>query len=199
MEVAPNFEPAPFGTRPSAQPADGLSRFESGAAFLAGLDNDDDPPSTLTDLDNSNYELTVSLEGELDDSQFEISAVTVTDPSLSASRPPLAHRPSDTEPRPPDPPFYDLIDKWSRICFLVVLGLGAVSLVVIGVFLGRALFGSQNVNTSTTTLIVAFLGTIAVVVVSFTTTTLNVLLVDLLRNIRCLRIHADRNSRNGSE
>jgi hypothetical protein len=199
VDVAPNFEPAPFGTLPSAQLADGLSRFESSAEFLADLHNDDDPPSTLTDLDDSNYELTVSLEGELDDSQFELPTVTVTDPNLSESRAPQAHSPSDTEPLPPEPPFYSLIDKWSRICFLVVLGLGALSLVVIAVFLGRALVGSQNINSSTTTLIVAFLGTIALVVISFTATALNVLLVDLLRNIRCLRIHADRDAGNGSE
>jgi hypothetical protein len=199
-EVAPSLEAPPHGTLASAQLDDELARFGSAAAFLAGLDNNDlDPPSTLTDLGDSNYELTVSLEGELDDSQFEIPAVTVTDPPQSESRSSHAHALTGMEPLSAEPQFYKRIDKWTRICFFGVLGLGALSLVVIGVFLGRALLGTQNINSSTTTLIVAFVGTIAVLLISFTTTALNVLLVDLARNVRRLRIHADGESPTASK
>jgi hypothetical protein len=193
-DVAPNLEP-PFGTHPSSQLADDLRRFQSGAALLASLDDNDlDPPSTLTDLDDSNYELTVSLEGELDDSQFELPAVTVTDPPQSESRSPHAHAPARTEPLSEEPQYYNRIDKLIHICFWGILGLGAVSLVVIGVFLARALLGTQTINSTTTTLIMALVGTIAFLLISFTTTALSVLVLDLARNIRRLRIHADGDS-----
>jgi hypothetical protein len=199
VDVAPNFEPAPFGTLPTAQLADGLSRFESNAEFVADPHNDDDPPSTLTDLDDSNYELTVSLEGELDDSHFELPTVTVTDRTASDSPSANVHHPSDTEPLPPEPQYYNLIDEWSRICCLGVLGLGSLSLVVTGIYLVRALLEAQSITSSTIILIVAFVGTVVFVFITVTTTALNVLLVDMARNIRRLRIQAERSARNASE
>jgi len=176
-----------------------LARFPSGAAFLASLDDEDDLPPTMTDLGDSNYEVTVSLQCELDDSQFELPAIKETDPSPPENRSALALLPSGAEPLPPDPQFYNLIDSWSRICFLGVLGLGALSLVVIGVLLVRAVLGGQDINSSTTALILGFVGTIAFLLISFTTTALNLLLVDLARNTRRLRIHADRGAQIASD
>jgi hypothetical protein len=178
-----------------------LALSRSGAALIAGLDDEDDLPPTLTDLDDSNYEMTVSLDGELDDSQFELPAIKETDPSLSPpdDRPAPALVVSGSEPLPPDPRYYNLIDSWSRIGFWGVLALGAIALVVIGVFLVRAFLGAPNLNTSTTVLILGFVGTIAFLLISFMTTALNLLLVDLARNTRRLRIHADRSAQIASD
>jgi hypothetical protein len=178
------------------------------AALLATLDDDDDFPSTLTDLGDSNYEMTVSLEDELDDSQFELrtikephpspSPTLSLSPSLSPSPPANGSAPAlvpgESEPLPPDPRYYDLIDSGSRICFGVVLGLGALALLMIGVFLVRAFLGRPDLSSSITALILGFVGTIAFLLISFMTTALNLLLVDLARNTRRLRIHADRSA-----
>jgi hypothetical protein len=196
--MGPDLEPR-FGTVPSSQMADELARFKIRAAFVASLDEDNDPPSTEADIGDSNYEVTVLLDDDLDDSQFELPAITQTNPSRSETWSVPASVASATEPFPPDPRYYDLIDSWSRICFLGALGLGALSLVVIGVVLARILLGGQAIDPSTTILILGFVGTIAFLLISFTMTALNLLLVDLARNTRRLRIHADRDARIASE
>jgi hypothetical protein len=196
--VVPNLE-RPFGTVPSSEMAGALDRYSSSAALLASLDDEDDLPPTLADLGDSNYELTVSLVGELDDSQFELPTIRETDPSPPANRSAPALVLAGSEPFPPDPEFYALIDSWSRICFLAVLGSVALSLLVIGVLLVRAFLGGSNIHSSTTALIFGFVGTIAFLLVSFMMTVLSLLLVDLARNTRRLRIHADRGAQIASE
>jgi hypothetical protein len=75
-----------------------------------------------------------------------------------------------------------------------VLGLGALALLIIGGFLVRAFLGRPDLSSSITALILGFVGTIAFLLISFMTTALNLLVVDLARNTRRLRIHADRSA-----
>jgi zinc-ribbon domain len=191
--VVPHLEPSEMTGE--------LAQFPATAALLASLDDENDLPATLTDLGDSNYELTVSLEGELDDSQFELPTIKEPHPSPSEDppAPALVLAGPEPEPLPPDPQYYNLIDSWSRICFWGVLGLGGLALVVIGVFLVRAFLGRPNLNSSITALILGFVGTIAFLLISCMTVALNLLLVDLARNTRRLRLHADRSAQIASK
>ena len=160
--------------------------------MLASLDDENDLAATLTDLGDSNYELTVSLEGELDDSQFELPTIKESHPSSSEGPAAPALVLAGPEPLPPDPRYYNLIDSWSRFGFWGVLGLGTLALVVIVGLLVRACLGGPDLNSSITALVLGFVGTIAFLLISLMTTALNLLLVDLARNTRRLRLHADR-------
>jgi hypothetical protein len=182
----------PAGTIALSQPAD----------VLASLDDDDDDdddglPPISSGRDDSNFDVSFALQGELDDSQFELPAVAENNnhPPPTALAPVLA----ESKPLPADPRYYDFIDSWSRKGFWLVVVAVAVAVMVIGGFLARALLIGQSIEEYTTALIVGFVAALTLLLVTFAATALNLLLVDLARNTRRLRIHADRGTRVASE
>ncbi len=183
---APNLE-APFGKVASSRMVSERGRFSSGPALIASLDDDDLPPMVAGPND-SNYEITVALEGELDDSQFELPAIAETAPAPPASRPALASLLAGLEPFPRDSRYYDRIDSWIRVGFFGVLVLCAPSLLLIGFFILRAFLVGQYIHSTTTALILGFVGTIAIVLIMITLTALNLILLDLAKNTRPIAV-----------
>jgi hypothetical protein len=178
---APNLE-APYGKVASSRMTSELGRFSSGPALIASFDDDDDLPPMVAGPNDSNYEITVALESELDDSQFEIPAIAETAHAPHASRPALARLLSGLEPFPRDSRYYDRIDSWIRVGFFGVPVLCGPSLLLIGFFILRSFLVGQVIHSSTTALILGFVGTTAIVLIMITLTALNLILLDLAKN-----------------
>jgi hypothetical protein len=160
--------------------------------FFAGFD-EDDPRSPDPGPADSHYELTEGGEVAPDDSVDDWPAVspseTPSDPWLAATAEPAA-----TEVLTRDPWYYKLIDDFGHLQFYVALTFGALALALLSFLLVRTLSGSLGLDSSVSALVVALVGTMAFLLISLIATVLIVLLVDLARNIRRLRIHADRSA-----
>src|SRR5262249_15932523 len=93
---------------------------------------------------------------------------------------------------PPDPWSYHFITSSGRLLFYGGLGLAGLSLPLLGFLLVRILAGSPAPGSTMLALVVGSLTAISFPLISLSMTVLNVLLVDLARNIRWLRDHAER-------
>jgi hypothetical protein len=91
------------------------------------------------------------------------------------------------------------IDSWARYHFVIALGFGALSLVILGFSLARAVVGAQTVSLSVTALITGGIALVAFSLLLVTATALNLVLVSLARNVRRLRIPHDRDRRIASD
>jgi len=165
----------------------------SGVSF-AGFDEDDPPTSELGPGD-SHYELTDdTLEYAPDGSGTDWPTISPPAPSPFEPQPDRAHEPETSKVFFPDPWYDKLIDSWGRFHFIVPLGLGAVSLAGLCFLLVLSLSVRPILDSSISALVVGLLGTIAFLLICLTMTALSLLLLGLARDIRRLRIHADRSA-----
>jgi hypothetical protein len=164
--------------RPVEQLAAGLDRFPF-RPLLANTDDDSAP--ILSDAGDSHYELPVTSDDELDDSQLELPAVQhypdVRNDCLSAS---TDEFPSG-EIVVTNPWYFDLVDSWARYHFVVALVFGILSLVILGFSLISASLGGRVVKLSVTAQIAGGLTLVVFSLLLVTATALNVVLVGLAK------------------
>jgi len=146
--------------------------------------------------DDSQYELPISAVVDIEDSQVELPAFT---PERSAARDdnwPIAggERPS-LEPSLSSPEYPSFIASCGRYYFAVAIAFGAFSLGVLGFFLVREVLGGQAISVSVTLLIVGCVGMVAFLLLSLTVTALNLLLADLAKNVRQMRLQTEPKTR----
>jgi hypothetical protein len=193
VELAPT--PPLFEASPIAQTVGSLARFSAGRWPANADDADVSSPQTV-DPDDSQYELPVATDIDIEDSQVELPAFNPTPTSaddnwgtVTDDDPPNMVL-SSSSPWP-----NRFVDSLGRYHFAVAIGFGAFSLVVLGFFLAREILGGQTIGVSVTLLIVGCVGMIAFLLLSLTVTALSLLLADLAKNVRQLRIQSEPKTR----
>jgi hypothetical protein len=161
-------------------------------AFFAGFD-ESEPAIRPLGPDDSQYELTFSFQDPQGGSGVDWPAEPADDPEFEAARSgEFAASFSSGEVATSEPWYYRFIDSSGRLLFIGALILVIMSLPLLGFLLVHVLGGSAAVNPTTLALIVGSVAAMSFLFISLAITALNVLLVDLARNIRRLRDHADR-------
>jgi hypothetical protein len=146
----------------------------------------------LINSDDSQYELPVTAENCLHDSQVEIAVLK-----------PEVRNPNVDFPGPVDdlpvgviavtkPKYFYLIDSWARYQFVVAVTSGIISLAILGLSLFRAGHGVQAVRLSATAQIAGGIALVAFSLLLVTATALNLLLIDLAKSARRLTNSHDR-------
>jgi hypothetical protein len=184
--VAPG-EPDPWlrdSTSPALMPSNG---------YFAGFD-DEEPGTHEGGPGDSHYELSDPSFAAFEDSGAEWTAVSTANPAPRRSEAASNGEPVASEAIGNEPWYYKLIDSFGRYQFLVALNFGALVLVLFGFLLVRPLIGNVGLDSSASALLVGLVGTVAFLLISLITAALIVLLVDLARTIRRLRLHVDRNA-----
>jgi hypothetical protein len=181
--------PRLFEASPIAERIGSIARFTS-ETQAATIDEPDDSSPQGVDPDDSQYELPVSVIVDIDDSQVELPAFTPDD-----KWPVAGGDPPSLELSPSSPWHYRFVDSWGRYHFAIAIGFGAFSLVILGFFLARTILGGQTISASVTLLIVGCVGMVAFLLLSVTVTALNMLLADLTKNVRQLRIQSEPKTR----
>ncbi len=186
--------PPLFEASAAAQSFGSFARF-SAITRTSQVDDPDDASLQAVKPDDSQYELPIVTDVDLEDSQVEIPVFAPTRSSADDQSPVIDDdRPSIvlslSTPWP-----YRFVNTWGRYHFAVAIGFCTFSLVVLGFFLAREVLGGQTIGVSVTLLIVGCVGMIAFLLLSLTVTALNVLLADLAKNVRRLRIQSEPKSR----
>jgi hypothetical protein len=186
--------PPLFEASPITQSVGSLARFSAGPR-LAKADEPDDSSPQVVDPDDSQYELPVSTDIDIEDSQVELPAFTPERSSPDDKWPLIG----DDQPimvlSLSSPWHYRFVDSWGRYHIAVAIGFGAFSLAVLGYFLAREIFGGQTIGVSVILLIVGCVGLVAFLLLCLTVTALNLLLADLAKNVRRLRIQSEPKTR----
>ena len=157
--------------------------------------NEPDWSPRAVDPNDSQYELPVSTIVDIEDSQVELPAFT-PDRSGPDDNWPIANDDSPSGELTLSSPWYlSFVDSWGRYHFAVAIGFGAFSLALLGFFLTREILGGQTIGASVTLLIVGCVVVVAFLLLSVTVTALNLLLADLTKNVRQLRIQSEPKTR----
>jgi hypothetical protein len=158
--------------------------------FFAGFD---EPQSALRPLGpgDSQYELSFTLEEPRIDPDGDWpegsdDARPDEDPSGEVAVP------LGLDPSPPEPRILRLIAAWGQPFLFGASILAVLSLPLFGFLLVRGLDGRPADILTTLVLVVGSVASITMMLISLSLLALNILLVDLARNIRRLRDHADR-------
>jgi hypothetical protein len=181
---------------PSRRPAR-ADRAEGGASdflsegFSAGFD-ESEPARRGLGPGDSHYELSFALRDPVGDSGVDWPAVSADDPQFGESPSGEFVEAFGREVDAREPQYYRFIDSSGRFLFFGTLIFIIVSLPLFGFLLVHILGGGPAVNPAPLALIVGTIAAIAFLFISLGITALNVLLVDLARNIRRLRDHADQ-------
>jgi hypothetical protein len=163
------------------------------AGFFAGFD-EGDPSSYKRSPGDSHYELTVPIQPGAGDSGDDWPAMSASDPAPEEGWSAPSAEPATVEILAPEPAYYRLIESWGRLQFFSAMSFGALSLAGLCALLVLTLSGRPIWDSSISALVVGLLGIIAFIFLSLATTVLSVLVLDLARNIRRLRVLADRNA-----
>jgi hypothetical protein len=141
-------------------------------------------------------ELSDSIEvGPIDDGSSEVwSAGAEADSNPRVHEPPLADLEDGRDPLNAEPWYDRPIDWWGRFQVFVAGAGGAASLAVLAFLFVLAATGRTALETPISILLVGLLGTVALLLIGLTTAALIILVLDLARNIRRLRIHAERSA-----
>jgi hypothetical protein len=153
--------------------------------------DEDDEDGLVGDPDDSQYELTAIVRNGIDDSQVELPAFSPDDIPPFEPGAESGFEQASGDVALPDPWYFKFIESWGRYHARVALGFGAASLTVLGYFLVRPLVGGESLTSSTTTLVVGCVGTIAFLLLSVTATAFYVVRVDLGKNVRQLNLQAN--------
>jgi hypothetical protein len=149
----------------------------------------DEPERPLRALGpgDSNYEMTFSIGGAPDDPgiDWERDAEDFLEPEAPSSDEIAAVIPRGPGQVRSDPWFYAFIGSWGRPFCFGVLGFVGFSVLVIGLLVANGLhvLGSQAIPTSIQALIVASLGTIALLLIGTAMIFQSAFLADLARTI----------------
>lgn len=174
----------------------------------AGKRHFDAPPNRPGD---SHYESTATFDDEFSDSsdssdrsdsQVELPAFSAddleSDESMSAWTTRQFAGALDVDGAGAS--YLDLVEAWGRCYHLyIALAFGAASLAVMGYFLVRPLLGGHSLSSSATALVVGCVGTVAFLLLTFTATTLNILLLDLGKNVRQLMVQSKLGAGTGAD
>ncbi len=161
----------------------------------------DEPATTLRSLGpgDSNYEMAFSLDDPRDDSgaDWEKEGEDFFEAEAPSSDEIEAIRPGQAEPPRPESWYYGFIVAWAKPLCIGVLGFVAFSVLVIGFLVASSLgvAGPQIIPTSIQALIVASLGTIALLMIGVSMIFQSVFLADLARNVKRMPRSEDRLSR----
>ncbi len=159
----------------------------------------DSAASVVSARDDSQYEMPVVTDPEDDDSHWELPAVEPDQPSSDDEFPAYVEVRPDEENAIASPWYLNLIDYWARYHFGVALVFGALSIVVLGFALFRAVSDVGSVSLSITSLVIGSVALVAFAILLVSSTALNLVLVDLARNVRRLRMPSDRDTRVASQ
>jgi hypothetical protein len=157
------------------------------------------PPRRALGPGDSNYEMTFTLDDATGDSvaDWEKDSEAFLEPEAPSSDEIEAMIPKGTGSSNPDPGFYGFIVSWRRPLCFGVLGFVAFSVLVIGFLVASSLgmTGIQAIPTSIQALIVASLGTIALLLIGTSMIFQIVCLADLARSVH--RMHDLENRLSG--
>jgi len=176
---------------------------QNAAPFLSegmfGRFDNPEPPLRTLGPGDSNYEMTFSLEDPRGDADvdWEKDPDDFLEPEAASSDEIEALKPMGAGPGGSDPWFYGFIVSWGRPLCFGVLGFVAFSVIVIGLMVANSLgvTGSWVMPTSIQTLIVACLGTTALLLIGTSMVFQVVFLVDLAKSIH--RMHELENRLSG--
>jgi hypothetical protein len=189
--------PPLFEASAIAQSVGSLARFSSDTG-PANVAEPDSSPQAL-DPDDSQYDLPVSTIVDIEDSQVELPAFTPEHSAQDENWPGANDDAPSGELMFSSPWYFSFVDSWGRYHFAVAIGFGAFSLVLLGFFLAREILGGQTISASVTLLIVGCVVVVAFMLLSVTVTALNLLLADLTKNVRQLRIQSEPKTRIAGE
>jgi hypothetical protein len=161
-------------------------------SFSGADEDEDDLEAGLPDPSDSQYELPVGV-GDEDGAEFNDWS---TD-DMPARPGPGERRieAGDSSSVPSDPWYYKFIHAWGRVHFFGAIGFAALSMTVIACLVLARLTGNLKPESSAIAIVVGIVGAIALLMISLSTTALNLLLIDLARNIHRLRVHSDDKSK----
>lgn len=171
---------------------------------FAGFDEPEATPRHRSPGD-SQYELTFTLKDSRGDSAIDWENETQETPYLAhgavdempSSGEIEAIGPITDEPPLSEPWHYGFIESWGVVLIRLVLVLIGVSIPLLGVLVWRAIDAGHGLQRPTPTLIAGFACAISLLVISLPLMLLVALLGDLVRDIRRLRHHLDRETRTG--
>jgi hypothetical protein len=183
-----------FEASPTAETVSSLARFSS-ETRTANVDEQEDWSPRPVGPDDSQYELPVSTDVDIEDSQVELPAFTLEASSPNDRSFGAGDDPPSVELMVSSSWYYTFIDSWGRYHLGVAIGFGALSLVLLGFFLAREILGGQTIGASITLLIVGCVGMVAFMLLSVTVTALNRQLAELAKYVRRMRIHSEPKTR----
>jgi hypothetical protein len=160
--------------------------------FFSGNDDDDDLEPSLPDPADSHYELPVANGGD-EDVDFDDWSTDDIPARPFPDEP--AVEPASVATSVSDPWYYKLIHAWGRAHFFSAIGFAALSLTAISCLVLARLTGNLKPESSALAVVVGIVAAIALLMISLSTTALNLLLIDLARNIHRLRVQADHNAK----
>jgi hypothetical protein len=158
--------------------------------FFSGAD-DGEPAMDRLGPGDSHYELTFTLGEPSGESELDwptASGESGDDEGRSGE----VVAPRSGAEGSADPWSYRLIASSSRLLVLGGLGFAALALLLLGFLLVRTLASGPISGSTTLALVASSIAAIAFLFITFALAALNVLLVDVARNLRWLRSHAER-------
>jgi hypothetical protein len=179
---------------PIAQSGGSFPRFSAETRSLGGAQPDDSLPRVM-DSDDSQYELRVSMDIDIEDSQVELPAFAPEQMLPDENWRAAVDDPTSVELTFTSPWHYRFVNSWGRYHFGVAIGFGAISLAVLGYFLASEIFGGQSIGASVPLLILGCVGTVVFLLLSVTVTALNRQLADLAQHVRLMRIQSEPKTR----
>jgi hypothetical protein len=192
----PTPELARLAVERQAGPAAARARSPEPAAllvdgFLGGFDDSAGAPRRLGPGD-SNYELTFTLR-DAGDSSTDWDAQTAGIPPEAPSSDVIeAVVPASATTGGPEPWHHRFIETWGLVLIVMVLGLVAIAIPVIGYLSWRVLGGGPAPDLPAPTLIAGFACTVALLMISVPLILLAACLTELARDVRRLRDHLER-------
>ncbi len=187
-------EPALVPVHLARDAAPGHSGFNEaiGHEFFSGDPDEADNASSFRTPSpaDSHYALPDGLDGDdhLDDWAADDFSASSFDRDQSARHPDAAHTWAE-------PWYYRAIYSWGRAQFYGVIAFAALSMAILGGLVVGRLTGHLTPQSSTIVIVVAVVAAIALLMVSLLTAALNLLLLDLLRNIYRHQASSDSQSK----
>jgi hypothetical protein len=159
--------------------------------FFAGWD-EHEPAMQHLGPGDSHYELTFTLGDPSGEAAVDWAAGSGEDALADEGPSGEVVVPHGGSAAPADPWSYRFIASSGRLLFYVGLALAVCSLPLLGFLLVRIFGGSPAADSTTLALVVGSLAAMSFLLISVSMAASNLLLVDLARNVRQVRDHAER-------